>query len=131
MFSPTTLSLLRFCPVCLSSQVSSCSRPSMKIGRPFLQYSPTISACAAPERHVDEGHLFALLAALGGVHAVHGQADVGDRRAFRRVFDLGVPGEIPDQHDLVEIRHGSSRVERSGQRGLRLALLSLLGASFW
>src|SRR5207248_11629590 len=42
--SPITFNLLRFCPDCLSSQVSSCSRPSIKIGRPFFKYSPATSA---------------------------------------------------------------------------------------
>src|SRR5437870_3143284 len=44
MLSPTTRSLVRFCPVCLSSHVSICRRPSMKTGRPFFRYSPAISA---------------------------------------------------------------------------------------
>src|SRR5207247_11068300 len=44
MLSPTTRSLLRFCPVCLSSHVSICRRPSIKTGRPFFKYSPAISA---------------------------------------------------------------------------------------
>src|SRR6266446_10606971 len=44
MLSPTTRSFVRFCPVCLSSQVSICKRPSMKTGRPFFRYSPAISA---------------------------------------------------------------------------------------
>ncbi len=48
-FSPTTLSFERFCPVCLSSQVSSWRRPSIMTGRPFLTYSPAISA-GRPQR---------------------------------------------------------------------------------
>ena len=62
--SPMTLSLLRFWPDCLSSQVSSCRRPSIKTGRPFFKYSPAISAVAAPKSDVDESDFFALLAAF-------------------------------------------------------------------
>src|ERR1700682_2198921 len=42
--SPMPRSLLRFWPLCLSSHVSNCRRPSIKTGRPFFKYSPAISA---------------------------------------------------------------------------------------
>ena len=44
MFSPTTRNLERFWPVCLSSQVSSWSRPSMNTGEPLWRYCFAISA---------------------------------------------------------------------------------------
>src|SRR5260221_5126078 len=42
--SPTTLSLLLFWPVCLSSQVSRCKRPETNNGSPLWQYLAATSA---------------------------------------------------------------------------------------
>src|SRR5207247_2965939 len=47
--SKTTPSLLRFWPVCLSSHWSRRSRPSTRIGLPFLKYWAMTSACRPKE----------------------------------------------------------------------------------
>ena len=44
ILSATTRRRVRFCPVCLSSQVSIWSRPSTKTGLPFFKYSLATSA---------------------------------------------------------------------------------------
>ena len=49
MFSATTRKRVRFWPVCLSSHVSICSRPSTKTGLPFFKYSLATSA-VRPQR---------------------------------------------------------------------------------
>ena len=61
---------------------------------------------ASPHGNVDEGCLFALLAAIGRVGAVDREADVGHGAAFGSVFDLGITGEITEEHDFVVGGHG-------------------------
>ena len=74
----------------------------------------------APEGHVDEGRLLALLATLGGVDTVHGDAEIGDRASLGGVFDFGVTGDIPDQHHFVEVGH------RSGEERLKVFRLKTI-----
>src|SRR5512133_3899495 len=50
-FSTTILVRLRFCPVSLSSQRSSLSRPSTSTLEPLVRYSPQISACLPHASH--------------------------------------------------------------------------------
>ena len=105
MLSPITRSLLRFWPDCLSSQLSSCRRPSIRTGRPFFRYSPAISAVRPQSVTSTNVDLFALLAAFGAVDAIDGEAEVGNRAALWRIADLRVAREVPDQDDFVEAGH--------------------------
>src|SRR6516164_436093 len=54
-FSATTRSRGRFWPLCLSSQLSSCNRPSINTRLPLERYCPAISRHSAPEGHFHEG----------------------------------------------------------------------------
>lgn len=62
--------------------------------------------CAAAKcGYFDVGGVFALLAALGGVGAVHGEAEVADFVAGGEVFEFGVAGEVAHEDDFIHICH--------------------------
>ena len=57
---------------------------------------------AAPESHIDEGDFFALLAVIERVLPIHGDAEIGDRAAFRRVTHLrGRASGCPRRNTLL------------------------------
>src|SRR6266550_269688 len=68
----------------------------------------------APHDDREKRRFLALLTALGGVVAVHGQAQVGDGSAARGVTKLRGPGQITDQQDFVEARHQPTSSSTSG-----------------
>ena len=62
MFSSTTRNLERFWPLCLSPEVSSWSRPSIKTGLPLPKCD---FGLPAPERYIDKGRFLVFMAFLG------------------------------------------------------------------
>ena len=53
----------------------------------------------------------AYLNALGVICALgNGKAEVADGGSFRGVAQFRIPGEIPDEHDFVEVCHNEVRV---------------------
>ncbi len=70
-------------------------------GAAFVQVFAGEFGHLGPEDDVHEGDFLHLFAAVGGVHAVHGETDVADRAAFRRVAHFWVAGQIADEHDFV------------------------------
>ena len=58
-----------------------------------------------PEGDVHKGGFLAFFAAFGGEGAADGQSDFGHGCSLRGVLDLGIPGDVPDEHDFVEIGH--------------------------
>ena len=60
---------------------------------------------AAPERDIDEGGFLLFLALFVFPDAVDREAEFGDGGSFGRVAQFGIPCEIPDEHDFVEICH--------------------------
>src|SRR2546421_179959 len=63
-------------------------------------------ALVAPDRDVEVVRLVAPLARrLVLLARVHGDAELADRRAARRVPQLGIACEISDENDSVDVRH--------------------------
>lgn len=60
---------------------------------------------AAPEGDIDEDRLFLLLVLLVVPNAVDRKGDIRHGGAFGSVSQFGIPGEVPDEHDFVQIGH--------------------------
>ena len=60
----------------------------------------------SPEGDINEGGFLLALALFVVPDPVDGQPEFRHGGAFGRVAQLGIPGEIADEHDFVEIGHG-------------------------
>ena len=72
---------------------------------------------ASPERDFDEGRFLLFLALVVVPDAVDGHADFGNSGALRSVAQFGIPGEIADEHDFVEIGHNREDSGLGGAAG--------------
>ncbi len=61
---------------------------------------------AAPGHHIDVADLFLDLSVLGLVGAVERHRQVADGGSLGRVAHFGVPGQVPDEHDFIQVGHG-------------------------
>src|SRR6185503_16383292 len=65
-------------------------------------------ALVAPDGDVEVVRLVAPLARRGVLlPRVHGEAQLADGRSARRVAKLGVPGQVSDEDDAVDVGHSS------------------------
>jgi len=64
----------------------------------------------APEGDIDKGGFFLALPIVVLKIAIDGQTDVCHGSAFGGEANLGVAGEVPDQHDFVQIGHNAAIV---------------------
>lgn len=64
----------------------------------------------APESHIHKGRFFLAFAVVVLKIAIDGQTDVCHGSAFGGEANLGVAGEVPDQHDFVQIGHNAAIV---------------------
>jgi len=60
---------------------------------------------AAEDVDINKCHFFALLTGFGAPNAIYGKTDLGDRRAFGRVPQLGVAGQVAHEDDFVKTGH--------------------------
>src|SRR5262245_1372752 len=74
-------------------------------GASLVQVLTTALRLLSPHHHRKEAGLLTLLSALGRVVAVHGQPQVGHRRAARRIAQLGGTRQVADEEHLVQARH--------------------------
>src|SRR5207302_4644024 len=68
----------------------------------------------APDDHRQEARFFPALSALRRVPSVHGEPQIADGGAARRVAQLGGSGQVPDQEHLVQARHQPTSSTTSG-----------------
>ena len=65
---------------------------------------------AAPEGDVDKGGFLLLAFLVIRPCAVDREAELGDRGAAWGVAEFGITGEVPDEHDFIEVCHNEVRV---------------------
>ena len=82
---------------------------------------------AAPEGHLDEDGFLLADVLLVVPDSVDCQGDIGHRGTFGGVAQLGIPGEIADEHDFVEIGHNGEKLQ--GLIGGRRRETPLVGAA--
>src|SRR5581483_7997095 len=75
-------------------------------GAALAQVLRTRLGLVAEDRHVEVVRLVDPLARLVTAAAVDRDAKLADGGAARRVPELGVLGQVPDEHDPVDVRHG-------------------------
>src|SRR5579862_8061478 len=95
--------------------------PSVDRDRPALgEVLRTALALVAPDRDVEVVRLLGPLAGRAVLAPrVDGDAEAADCRAARRVPQLGVPRQVPDEHDAVDVGHGLAPLLRGVPRLLR------------
>jgi len=59
----------------------------------------------SPKGDIDVGHFFDSLSVVPGANAVHGHAEVTNRCSLRSITDFKIPGDIPEEHDFVNVGH--------------------------
>ena len=62
-----------------------------------------------PEGHINEGCLFLPLALVVGAHPIDCHSKLRNCSTFGRISQLRIPGQIPDEHHLVQICHSPNR----------------------
>ena len=95
----------RFVPSCASHSRQS-RRPSTPTGPALREVLRAALALVAPDRDVEVVRLLGPLAGRRVLLArVHGEPQLADRRAARRVPQLGVARQVADEHDAIDVRH--------------------------
>ena len=105
--SATISTASRFAPSCASHSRQS-SRPSIADGAALREVLRAALGLVAEDGDAEVVGLVDPLARLVLAPAVHGDAEAADGRAARRVPQLGVARQVADEHDAVDVRHGSS-----------------------
>lgn len=71
----------------------------------FAHVLADVFSRTAEDIDINKGNLFALFTGFGAPDTIDSKPDLGDRRAFGRVPQLGVAGQIAHEDDFVKTGH--------------------------
>jgi hypothetical protein len=79
-------------------------KPRCESGASFLEIMLSDLGQAAPEHNINKSDLFTLLTVVSPSYRIDSNGNLGDCRAFWRVTNFRVSGEISDQQYAIQIR---------------------------